>query len=138
MKNERLDNYKNISKNKEHFKETIGLDHESFFDLSEVVDPGEDYKNIKFHNSSKSLFEAQFPLSSSSVDLSKSERKPKVIAIDQLFLYLFWLRNGFTLQHLSWLFDILIPTASRYIITWTNFPYFRFLCPYSTNPRTSE
>ena len=46
-------------------------------------------------------------------------------AINQLFLCLVWLRNGFTLQHLSWLFDISIPAASRYIITWTNFLYFK-------------
>ena len=91
-------------------------------DLFEFVDPG---KSIKFHDSSKRLSEAHFPLSSSSIDLLKSGRKPKVTAINQLFLYLVWLRNGFTLQHLSWLFDISIPTASRYIITWTNFLYFK-------------
>ena len=89
------------------------------------MDPGEDCKNIKFHDSSKRLSEAQFPLSSSSVDLLKSGRKPKETAINQLFLYLVWLRNGFTLQNLSWLFDISIPTASRYIIAWTNFLYFK-------------
>ena len=125
MKNERLYNYENISRNKEHFKKATGLDHESFLSLFEFVDPGEDCKNIKFYDSSKRLSEAQFPLSSSSVDLLKSGRKPKVTAINQLFLYLVWLRNGFTLQHLSWLFDISIPTASRYIITWTNFLYLK-------------
>ena len=113
MKNKRLYNYENISRNKEHFKKATGLDHESFLNLFEFVDPGEDCKNIKFYDSSKRLSEAQFPLSSSSVDLLKSGRKPKVTAINQLFLYLAWLRNGFTLQHLSWLFDISIPTASR-------------------------
>ena len=107
------------------FKKVTGLDNESFLDLFEFVDPGEDCKNIKFYDSSKRLSEVQFPLSSSSVDLLKSGRKPKVTAINQLFLYLVWLRNGFTLQHLSWLFDISIPTASRYIITWTNFLYFK-------------
>ena len=52
------------------------------------------------------------------MDLWNSWRTPKVKAINQLFLYLVWLRIGFTLQQLSWLFDISIPTASRYIITW--------------------
>ena len=125
MKNERLYNYENISRNKEHFKKATGLDHESFLSLFEFVDPGEDCKNIKFYDSSKRLSEAQFPLSSSSVDLLKSGRKPKVTPINQLFLHLVWLRNGFTLQHLSWLFVISIPTAHRYIITWTNFLYFK-------------
>ena len=121
MKNERLYNYENISRNKEHFKKATGLDHESFLVLFKFMDPGEECKNTEFYDSSKRLYEAQFPLLSSSVDLFKSGRKPKVIAINQLFLYLLWLQNGFTLQHLSWLFDISIPTASRYIITWTNF-----------------
>ena len=60
------------------FKKVTGLDNESFLDLFEFVDPGEDCKNIKFYDSSKRLFEVQFPLSSSSVDLLKSGRKPKV------------------------------------------------------------
>ena len=126
MKNERLYNYDNISRNKEHFQKATRLDHESFVNLFEFVDPGEECKNIKFYDSSKRLSEAQFPLSSSSVDLLKSGRKPKVTAINQLFLYLFWLRNGITLQHLPWLFDISVPTASRYIIAWANFLHFKF------------
>ena len=113
MKSERLYIYENISRNKELFKKATGLGHESFLNLFEFVDPCKDCKNIKFYDSSKRLSEAQFPLSSSSVDLLKSGRKPKVTAINQLFLYLVWLQNGFTLQHLSWLFDISIPTASR-------------------------
>ena len=125
MKNERLYNYENISRNKEHFKKATGLDHESFLNLLEFVDPGDDCESIKSYDSSKRLSEAQFPLSSSSVDLLKSGRKSKVTAINQLFLYLVCLRNGVTLQHLSWLFDKSIPTASRYIITWTNFLYFK-------------
>ena len=125
MKNERLYNYENISANKKHFKKATGLDHKPFLDLFEFVDPGEDCKNIRFYDSSKRLSEAQFPLSSSSVDLLKSGRKSKVAAINQLFLYLFWLRNGFTLQHLPWLFDISVSTASRYIIAWANFLCFK-------------
>ena len=57
------------------------------------------------------------------MNLIKSGRKP-VTAINQLFLYLVWLQNGFTLQHLSWLFIISIPTASRFI-SWTNVLYFK-------------
>ena len=42
MKNERLYNYENISRNKEHFKKAT--EHESFLNLFEFVDPGEEYK----------------------------------------------------------------------------------------------
>ena len=101
MKNERLYNYENISRNKEHFKKATGLDHESFLNLFEFVDPGEflvpGEACYDSYDSSKRLSEAQFPLSSSSVDLLKSGRKPKVTAINQLFPYLVWLRNSFTL-----------------------------------------
>ena len=68
--------YENSSRNKEHFIKTTVLDHESFLNLFEFVDPGEDCKNIKCYDSSKRLSEAQFALSSSSVDLLKSRRKP--------------------------------------------------------------
>ena len=89
------------------------------------MDPAKERKNKKFHDSSKTLHKAQFHLSSSSVNLSKSQTKLKVKAINQLFLFLVWLRNGLTLHCFSWLFYISIPVASRYIITWTNFLYFK-------------
>ena len=76
MKNERLCNYENISRNKEHFKKAAGLDHESFLSLFEFADPGEGCKNIKFYDSSRRFSEAQFPLSSTTVGLMKSGRKP--------------------------------------------------------------
>ena len=38
-------------------------------------------------------------------------------------MYLTWLRNGFTLRHTSYLFQIPKATVSRYIITWSNFLY---------------
>ena len=79
MKNERLYNYENISRNKEHFKKTTGLDHESFLNLFGFVDPGEDSKNMKFYDSSKSLSEAHFLLSSNSVDLLKSGKKSQLL-----------------------------------------------------------
>ena len=69
-------------------KKAAGLaaDQESFLNSFEFVDPGEDCKNIKFDDSSQKLSEAQFPLSSSSVGLLRSGRKPKVAATEHLFL----------------------------------------------------
>ena len=124
MKNERLYNYENISRNKEHFKKATGLDHESFLSLFEFADPGEGCKNIKFYDSSRRFSEAQFPLSSTSSGFNEIRKKALSYSYQSAnHLYLVWLRNGFTLQHLSWLFDISIPTACRYIITWTNVLY---------------
>ena len=48
----------------------------------------------------------------------------KLNSKDQLFLYLTWLKGGFSLKHVSWLFHIPKSTVSRYIITWSNFMYF--------------
>ena len=53
MKNERLHNYQNISRNKEHSKKATGLDSKSFLDLFEFVNSSKDNKNIKFYDSSK-------------------------------------------------------------------------------------
>ncbi|XP_065675735.1 uncharacterized protein LOC136091943 [Hydra vulgaris] len=43
---------------------------------------------------------------------------------DYLKICTAWLKNGFTILHTSWLFKISKSTASRYLITWTNFLYF--------------
>ena len=39
-------------------------------------------------------------------------------------MYLSWLKNGFTLSHVSFLFQTPKTTVSKYIITWTSFLYF--------------
>lgn len=76
------------------------------------------------YDTNKRLSEEVFTTSEDSCML-KSGPKPKVSPIDQLFLYITCLRNGFTLQHTAWLFDVSIATVSRYIISWTNFCYFK-------------
>ena len=40
-------------------------------------------------------------------------------------MFLTWLRLGFTLQHTSWLFNTPKSTVSRYLITWSNYIYFK-------------
>ena len=55
---------------------------------------------------------------------SKRGPKPKIEPINQLFMFLTCLRNGFTLQFTSWLFNMPKSTVSRHIITWVNFIYF--------------
>lgn len=54
----------------------------------------------------------------------KSGPPPKLDNNNQLFLYLSWLKNGFTLGHVSVLFQISVSTVSRYILTWSNYLYF--------------
>ena len=59
---------------------------------------------------------------------SKPGPRPKLNSIEQLFLFLSWLRLGSSLKHTAWLFGLPKSTVSRYIITWTNFIYFKLGC----------
>ena len=60
------------------------------------------------------------PFSSPSLfnPVSKPGPKPKMKAIDQLFMFLTWLRLGFTLGLTAWLFNMPKSTISRYLITF--------------------
>ena len=55
---------------------------------------------------------------------SKPGMNPKLDVIEQLFMFLVWLRCGFGQKHLAWLFGIGKSTVSRYLITWSNYMYF--------------
>ena len=54
----------------------------------------------------------------------KSGPKPKLFAKEQLFIYSSYLKNEFTLSHVSFLFQTPKVTVLKYIITWENFLYF--------------
>ena len=55
---------------------------------------------------------------------SKLGMSPKLDVIEQLFMFLVWLRCGFAQKHLAWLFGIGKSTVSRYLITRSNYMYF--------------
>ena len=57
-------------------------------------------------------------------DHLKRGPKPKHNSMNQLFMFLVWLRTGITLSLLGWLFDLPKATVSRHVITWSNFLYF--------------
>ena len=52
---------------------------------------------------------------------SKPGMSPKFDVIEQLFMFLVWLRCGFGQKHSAWLFGIGKSTVSRYLITWSNY-----------------
>ena len=92
--------------------------------LFNYLNPGDDCSNNKLYDMclSKCLSEKRY---------TKSEEdefgpKPKISAKQQLFIYLSWLKNVFTLAHVSFLFQTPKATFYRYIITWTNFLKFSF------------
>ena len=128
----RLFSYDNFITDEKLFRATTGLEVEKFKILYEYLDPGENFENIKYHepatrdkeeDRSDVLFSPSF-LSPA----SKPGPRPKLTGVDHLFLFLSWLRLGSPLKHSAWLFDLCKSTASRYIITWANFIYFKLGC----------
>ena len=91
------------------------------------MDSGENCENIKYHEPAKDKEEDRsdvLPSPSFSSNVSKPRPQPKLAGVDQLLLFLSWLRLGSPLKHTAWLFNLSKSTASRYIITWANFIYF--------------
>ena len=108
------------------------LEVEKFKILYEYLDPRENCENIKYHEPATRDKEKgrSYVLSSPSFlsPTSKPGPRPKLTGVDQLFLFLSWLRLGSALKHTAWLSDLSKSTASRYIITWANFIYFKLGC----------
>ena len=82
-------------------KKYTGLNPDCFMSLFNYLSPGDDCSNIKFYGTSKHLSEEKYANS----EEVKSGPKPKISAKEQLFMYLSWLKNGFTLSHVSFLFQ---------------------------------
>lgn len=114
--------YKNISKDEKFFLQSTGLSVEAFKALLELLNPGEKSSNIKFYDSTNRMSNEKH--TQEDISFLKRGRAPLLDNEEQCFLFLTWLRNGFTLSHLGWLFHLSTPTVSRYIITWSNYCYF--------------
>ena len=90
-----------------------------FMTFYRFFDEGEDGANIKYWSSSGQ---------SNGQTNQDSERKragqPRTLKpIDEIFLAMCRLRQGFPVAHLAHLFNISQPTASRIIITWINYMF---------------
>lgn len=111
--------YENISNNNELFKSETGLTKDTFDELFTLLDVKENCDNIKFYDSNLKKSETL-----TSPTNRKQGPKVKLDVKDQLFLVISWLKGGFSLKHVSWLFGLTKSTTSRYIITWINLMYF--------------
>ena len=101
-----------MCKNKEQLRTATGINPECFICLFNNLNPGEDCSDIKF-DVSKRLTKEKYTNS----EEVKSGPKLKMSEKEQLFMYLSWLKNRFTLLHVSFLFETPKATVSRYIIT---------------------
>ena len=124
-------NFENISKDKNLFKSETGLEVDSFEILYDMLNPGEKCENVKMYESKQNEQGndpniLRSPTAPGSYEHYSAKPGPavKLNAKDQLFLYMTWLKGGFSLKHSSWLFDLPKSTISRYLITWSNFLYF--------------
>ena len=106
--------YENISQNKEMFKSAIGFEADDFQAVFEFLDTRPHCENIKFYDgqNKKSLKVI--------LKILNLKKKAKLLAIDQFYMYLSWLRNGFDARMLSWLFDIPKSTVLKNLVTWNN------------------
>ena len=120
--------YKNIANDPKLFKSETGLETSAFEQLNTLLAMKDDGSNIKFYESKQQSNQPIRTSTNNDKDKDKTANKPgpkvKLGAEDQLFLFLTWLKGGFSLRHTAWLFDISKSTASRYIITLANLLYF--------------
>ncbi|XP_065667903.1 uncharacterized protein LOC136088155 [Hydra vulgaris] len=107
-----------MSTDKKLFQKYTGIKHEQYINLYNFLNPEKNGENVKYHN--LGLSENLHRLGNH----AKTGPKTKLNTENQLFMFLVWLKNGFTILHTSWLFKISKSTPSRYLITWTNFLYF--------------
>jgi hypothetical protein len=102
--------------------------YEVFLSIFNYLDPGVQGQNIRYWSSASSTFEPSLDSYDQEECDTKSEkgRPRKLKALDEYFLVLCRLRQGFAEEHLCHLFDISISTVSRIVISWVNFMYLKF------------
>ena len=83
--------------------------------LYDFLDPGEQGENINYWLSGKDV---------DCTPKSVKQVRPRTLkTVDDVFLILCKLRQGFADLHLAQLFNISQPTLSRIFISWINFLY---------------
>ena len=98
----------------------------------DFLNPGANGKNIIYWDSSTKIAENDiFNLQQSMNDKVKEEfcvkrgRPRKLDTMNEFFMFLCRIRQGFREHHLAHLFNVSIATVSRTVITWSNFVYLR-------------
>ena len=107
----RLFTCENISQCKEMFKSTTGLETNDFQAVFKFLDTGSCWENIKLYDGQNNKKPKGFPQD------VKSGKKGNlaILTIHHFSMYFSWLRNGFAIGVLTFLFDISQSTISRYL-----------------------
>ena len=115
---ERLFSFNNIASNDSLVAfYTRFPNYQTMMALYDFLDPGEQGENIDYWLSGKDA---------DSIPKSVKQGRPRTLKpVDEFFLTLCRLRQGFAELHLVQLFNISQPTVSRIFISWINFLYLK-------------
>ena len=111
MAKSKMFSYENISQNEKMFKSTTGLEADDFQAVFEFLDTVSYCENIKFYDGQNNKKPKSY------IQDVKPGKEAMLLAIDQFFMYLSWLRNGFTTIMISLLLNIPKSTVSRHLVT---------------------
>ncbi|XP_006813686.1 uncharacterized protein LOC100375164 [Saccoglossus kowalevskii] len=99
-----------------------------FLNLFEFLDTGENAENIIYWKRSNQTCGLQYDLcghNDNNNNNNKLGRPRKLEPLDEFFLVMCRLRQGFPEYHLSFLYNISVSTVSRIVITWINYMYLK-------------
>ena len=113
---EQLFSFKNTSSNDSLIAFYTGLpNRQTMMALYDYLDPGARGENINYWLSGEDVAGTAKPI--------KQERPRSLKPVDEFFLSLCGLRQGFAELHLAHLFNVSQPTVSRIFISWIDYMY---------------
>lgn len=99
---------------------------DAFMAVYNYLDPGERGENISYWRSTNAeVSSADYNEDQSDELFTKRGRARSLRPVDEFFMAICRLRQGFHEDHLAHLFNVSTPTVSRTFITWINFMYFK-------------
>ena len=98
---------------------------DAFMAVFEYLDPGERGENISLWRSSTDIT-SDYSEDQTDELLTKKGRARSLKPLDEFFMVMCRLRQGFPEDHLANFFNVSTPTVRRILITWVNFMYFKF------------
>ncbi|XP_077980524.1 uncharacterized protein LOC144435776 [Glandiceps talaboti] len=102
-------------------------DPTTFLSVFEFLDPGDKSENIVYWKCAIEKVNLQNNDNSSQNNV-KLGRPRSLEPLEEFFLVMCRLRQGFAEQHLANLYNVSVSTVSRIIITWVNYMFLKFGC----------
>ena len=99
---------------------------DAFEAVYNYLDPGKRGENLVYWRSVNSEVSVDYDQDQSEESFTKKGRARSLRPVDEFFIVMCRLRQGFHEDHLAHLFNVSTPTVSRIVITWINFMYFKF------------